>query len=90
MPQIFLGDGRRKALFGVLRRQPLPESVPLPTLARGDARHGVRERPEPRTDDELFQAALQDASALLSAQVTAGDVVDGPGTATRAICSPPC
>jgi oxygen-dependent protoporphyrinogen oxidase len=46
------------------------------SYGRGDARHGARQRPEPRTDDELFQAALQDASALLSAQVTAGNVVD--------------
>lgn len=46
------------------------------SYGRGDARHGVRQRPEPRTDDELFQAALQDASELLSAQVSAGDVVD--------------
>ncbi|KUM31543.1 protoporphyrinogen oxidase [Arthrobacter sp. EPSL27] len=46
------------------------------SYGRGDARHGARQRPEPRTDDELFHAALQDASALLSAQVTAGDVVD--------------
>ena len=29
-----------------------------------------------RTDDELFEAALRDASALLSVPVTAGDVVD--------------
>ncbi len=30
----------------------------------------------PRSDDELFQAALKDASTLLSVPVTAGDVVD--------------
>jgi len=46
------------------------------SYGRGDARHGVQARPEPRTDDELFEAALRDASALLSVPVTAGDVVD--------------
>jgi oxygen-dependent protoporphyrinogen oxidase len=46
------------------------------SYGRGDARHGVRARPEPRTDAELFAAALQDASSLLAVPVTAGDVVD--------------
>lgn len=45
------------------------------SYGRGDARHGARARPEPRTDAELFEAALTDASALLSVPVTAGDVV---------------
>ncbi len=46
------------------------------SYGRGDARHGAQARPEPRTDDELFEAALTDASALLSVPVSAGDVVD--------------
>ena len=46
------------------------------SYGRGDARHGAQARPEPRTDDELFEAALKDASTLLSVPVTAGDVVD--------------
>ena len=46
------------------------------SYGRGDARHGAQARPEPRTDDELFEAALADASALLSVPVSAGDVVD--------------
>ena len=46
------------------------------SYGRGDARHGARARPEPRTDDELFAAALRDASTLLSVPVTAADVVD--------------
>ena len=47
------------------------------SYGRGDARHGARGRgrsPAPTT--ELFEAALKDASALLSVPVTAGDVVD--------------
>ena len=46
------------------------------SYGRGDARHGAQARPEPRTDDELFEAALKDASTLLSVPVTAGDMVD--------------
>ena len=46
------------------------------SYGRGDARHGAAAGPEPRTDAELFEAALQDASTLLSVPVTAGDVVD--------------
>ena len=46
------------------------------SYGRGDARHGAEVRPEPRTDDELFEAALRDASTLLSVPVSAGDVVD--------------
>ena len=46
------------------------------SYGRGDARHGAPVGPEPRTDAELFEAALQDASTLLSVPVTAGDVVD--------------
>ncbi|MGO4190821.1 protoporphyrinogen oxidase [Arthrobacter sp. YAF17] len=46
------------------------------SYGRGDARHGAEARPEPRTDDELLEAALRDASTLLSVPVTAGDVVD--------------
>ena len=46
------------------------------SYGRGDSRHGAQARPEPRTDAELFEAALQDASALLSVPVSAGDVVD--------------
>ena len=46
------------------------------SYGRGDTRHGVPVRPEPGTDTELFEAALKDASALLSVPVTAGDVVD--------------
>ncbi|MGP4031398.1 protoporphyrinogen oxidase [Pseudarthrobacter sp. 1C304] len=65
------------AKWGWLAEQTRPGTHVLRlSYGRGDARHGVRQRPEPRTDGELFQAALQDASALLSAQVTAGNVVD--------------
>ncbi|BCW67797.1 protoporphyrinogen oxidase [Arthrobacter sp. NicSoilB4] len=46
------------------------------SYGRGDARHGAQPRPEPRTDNELFDAALTDASTLLSVPVTAADVVD--------------
>lgn len=46
------------------------------SYGRGDARHGSRGLPEPRTDAELFAAALKDASSLLSVPVAAGDVVD--------------
>ncbi|MET4137058.1 protoporphyrinogen oxidase [Pseudarthrobacter sp. PvP090] len=46
------------------------------SYGRGDARHGAPAGLEPRTDAELFEAALQDASTLLSVPVTAGDVVD--------------
>ena len=46
------------------------------SYGRGDARHGSAARPEPRTDSDLFAAALRDASALLDVPVTAGDVVD--------------
>ena len=46
------------------------------SYGRGDTRHGARVRPEPGTDGELFEAALNDASMLLSVPVTAGDVVD--------------
>ena len=46
------------------------------SYGRRDARHGAAARPEPGTDAELFEAALKDASALLSVPVTAGDVVD--------------
>lgn len=46
------------------------------SYGRGDARHGAEARPEPRTDDELLEAALRDASTLLSVPVAAGDVVD--------------
>jgi protoporphyrinogen/coproporphyrinogen III oxidase len=46
------------------------------SYGRGDARHGAQARLEPRTDDELFEAALRDASTLLSVPVTAGNVVD--------------
>ena len=46
------------------------------SYGRGDTRHGAAVRPEPRTDTELFEAALKDASALLAIPVTAGDVVD--------------
>lgn len=46
------------------------------SYGRGGTRHGATVRPEPRTDTELFEAALKDASALLSVPVTAGDVVD--------------
>ena len=46
------------------------------SYGRGDTRHGAAVRPEPRADSELFEAALKDASALLSVPVTAGDVVD--------------
>ncbi|MDI3212488.1 FAD-dependent oxidoreductase [Arthrobacter sp. AL12] len=46
------------------------------SYGRGDTRHGAAVRPEPGTDSELFEAALSDASALLSVPVTAGDVVD--------------
>lgn len=46
------------------------------SYGRGDIRHGAVVRPEPRTDTELFEAALKDASALLSVPVNAGDVVD--------------
>ncbi|HSN37663.1 MAG TPA: FAD-dependent oxidoreductase [Arthrobacter sp.] len=46
------------------------------SYGRGDARHGAPGLPEPRTDAELFTAALKDASALLSVPVAAGDVVD--------------
>jgi oxygen-dependent protoporphyrinogen oxidase len=46
------------------------------SYGRGDVRHGRPAASEPRTDDALFAAALQDASALLSVPVTAGDVVD--------------
>jgi oxygen-dependent protoporphyrinogen oxidase len=46
------------------------------SYGRGDARHGAQAHPEPRTDAELFDAALKDASTLLSVPVTAGDVVD--------------
>lgn len=46
------------------------------SYGRADARHGAQSRPEPRTDEELFAAALTDASTLLSVPVTAGDVVD--------------
>lgn len=46
------------------------------SYGRGDTRHGAAGRPEPGTDAELFEAALKDASALLSVPVTAGDVVD--------------
>jgi oxygen-dependent protoporphyrinogen oxidase len=44
--------------------------------ARRASRHAVPAAAAPRTDDELFHAALEDASALLSVPVTAGDVVD--------------
>ncbi|MET3949600.1 protoporphyrinogen oxidase [Arthrobacter sp. UYEF36] len=46
------------------------------SYGRGDTRHGATVRPEPGTDSELFEAALNDASMLLSVPVTAGDVVD--------------
>lgn len=46
------------------------------SYGRGDTRHGAAVRAEPRTDTELFEAALKDASALLAVPVTAGDVVD--------------
>ena len=46
------------------------------SYGRSDARHGAQVGPEPRTDAELFEAALKDASTLLSVPVTAGDVVD--------------
>ena len=46
------------------------------SYGRGDARHGAQAHPEPRTDAELFDAALKDASTLLSVPVTAGDIVD--------------
>lgn len=46
------------------------------SYGRGDTRHGARVRPEPGTDSELLEAALNDASMLLSVPVTAGDVVD--------------
>ncbi|HSO89877.1 MAG TPA: FAD-dependent oxidoreductase [Arthrobacter sp.] len=46
------------------------------SYGRGDARHGARVRAQPGTDTELFEAAVKDASALLSVPVTAGDVVD--------------
>ncbi|WP_160664587.1 protoporphyrinogen oxidase [Pseudarthrobacter sp. ATCC 49987] len=45
------------------------------SYGRGDARHGARDRPEPRSDAELFEAALKDSTALLSVPITARDVV---------------
>ncbi|MFM9429627.1 protoporphyrinogen oxidase [Arthrobacter sp. MP_2.3] len=46
------------------------------SYGRGDARHGATARPEPGSEAELFLAALQDASELLSVPLTAGDVID--------------
>ncbi|MET1020977.1 MAG: FAD-dependent oxidoreductase [Arthrobacter sp.] len=47
------------------------------SYGRGDARHGAAPAgPEPRSDAELFEAALKDASSLLSVRIAAGDVVD--------------
>lgn len=46
------------------------------SYGRGDTRHGASAAAQPRTDTELFDAALQDASALLSIPVTSRDVVD--------------
>lgn len=46
------------------------------SYGRGDTRHGAPGRAEPRTDGELFEAALRDASTLLSVPVAARDVVD--------------
>ncbi|MHA7220833.1 protoporphyrinogen oxidase [Arthrobacter sp. RHLT1-20] len=45
------------------------------SYGRGDTRHGVQGTGGPRTDEELFDAALGDASTLLSVPVTAVDVV---------------
>ncbi|MEC5179013.1 protoporphyrinogen oxidase [Arthrobacter sp. CG_A4] len=45
------------------------------SYGRGDTRHGVQGAGGPRTDEELFDAALRDASTLLSVPVTAADVV---------------
>jgi oxygen-dependent protoporphyrinogen oxidase len=46
------------------------------SYGRGDTRHGAGGDAGPRTDAELFDAALKDASALLAVQVAARDVVD--------------
>ncbi|MDJ0354150.1 FAD-dependent oxidoreductase [Pseudarthrobacter sp. PH31-O2] len=46
------------------------------SYGRGDARHGAAAMPGPRSDAELFTAALTDASSLLALPVTAADVVD--------------
>ena len=46
------------------------------SYGRGEARHGATDRPEPRSEAELFLAALQDASKLLSVPLTAVDVID--------------
>lgn len=46
-------------------------------LSYGRAGHpAARSAAAPRSDGELFQAALDDATALLSVPVTAGDVLD--------------
>lgn len=46
------------------------------SYGRGDTRHGAGGDAGPRTDSQLFNAALKDASALLGVQVAARDVVD--------------
>ncbi|MDQ0755685.1 protoporphyrinogen oxidase [Arthrobacter sp. B3I4] len=47
------------------------------SYGRGGARPGPGQaRPEPRTDEELFSAALEDASALLGVPLSRTDVVD--------------
>jgi oxygen-dependent protoporphyrinogen oxidase len=48
------------------------------SYGRGDTRHGARHAggTDARTDAELFQASLQDASLLLDVPVAARDVVD--------------
>jgi oxygen-dependent protoporphyrinogen oxidase len=56
-------------------RGDLPKQAPGPAAKRG-SRHAGPAAVAPRTDEELFHAALADASALLSVPVTAGDVVD--------------
>ena len=48
-----------------------PSGQPVPGAGPGTAHGAVA----PRSDDELFHAALQDASALLSTPVSAGDVL---------------
>lgn len=53
----------------------LPKQAPG-LAAKRATRYAGPAAEAPRTDEELFHAALADASALLSVPVTAGDVVD--------------
>lgn len=57
-------------------RLPAGRHVVRLSYGRGGEGPAVGARPEPRSDEELFDAALEDAAALLAVPLTRSDVVD--------------